>query len=89
MLAPMNALRLAGAAVAASALLAAALGACGPNTAEFWQCLDPVTGKIDSNAPYDDLNYIDAGVYDPCHCFDPGGEAPQCPYLIDAGQIVH
>ncbi len=71
-------------AAAASTLLAAALTSCGPTTETTWSCIDPATGKEDSNAPYDPTHYVD-GVFDPCHCYDPGGELPQCPILVNGG----
>lgn len=84
MLPPMLALRLCAAAVVVSVLLAAALGSCG-GPQEIWACIDPATGKLDDNAPYDPNHYTAAGVYDPCHCYDPAGPRPQCPILVDGG----
>jgi hypothetical protein len=89
MLPPMLALRLSVAAVVASSLLAAGtFASCGNNTFTDWACIDPATGKEDSNAPYDPTHYVN-GVFDPCHCYDPGGELPQCPILVDAGPADH
>ncbi len=85
MLPPMLALRLAAALAAASLLAAVALASCGPNTEVDWQCIDPLTGKEDGNAPYDPNHYDADGTFDPCNCFDPCGPLPQCPILVDAG----
>jgi len=82
----MVALRFAAASFAASVLLAAALASCGPiQNVEVWICLNPVTMKEDPNE-YDPNHYVN-GVFDPCHCFDPGGPEPQCPLEVDAGLV--
>jgi hypothetical protein len=70
-------------ATVASTLLAAALGSCGPNSQELWECNNPVNGKADPSV-YDANHYVN-GVFDPCHCYDPCGELPQCPLLINDG----
>ncbi len=85
----MHALRFAVAALAASLLLAAAaLGTFNCSSVSIWSCIDPATGKEDSSAPYDPTHYVN-GVFDPCHCYDPGGPEPQCPILVDAGPDAH
>ena len=85
MLAAMHALRFATAALVASLLLAAAaLGSCGPiQEITLWVCNNPATGKADTSI-YDANHYVD-GVFDPCHCYDPCGELPQCPILVNDG----
>jgi hypothetical protein len=81
----MNALRLSAAAAYVAVILAAvALGACEDSIQQLWFCDDPATGKQDANSPYDQTHSVD-GVFDPCHCYDPGGPLPQCPILVDAG----
>ncbi len=80
MLAPMSALRFS---VAVAAIAAPALGSCSFGNQPLWSCLDPATGQpIDG--PYDATHYV-GGVFDPCHCYDPGGPEPQCPIEVDAG----
>ena len=84
-LAAMSVLRFSLAAFAASSLLAAAaLGSCGINTEAIWICNNPATGKAPDDAIYDPKHYVD-GVFDPCHCYDPCGELPQCPILVNDG----
>src|SRR5207248_2698959 len=86
MLCAMNALRLSAAAaltVAAFVASATAGVGCWDNTTEIWICLDPVTGK-ESNRTYDANHYVN-GVFDPCHCYDPGGPSKSCPDEVDAG----
>lgn len=83
MLPPMPALRLCAAALATSVLLAVVLGSCGPNDLHTWVCNNPVNGKVDFSI-YDANHYVN-GVLDPCHCYDPCGELPQCPLLINDG----
>jgi hypothetical protein len=78
----MLALRLC-AALATSTLLAVALGSCGPQDQNTWSCLSPVTHRIDPSI-YDSNHYVN-DVFDPCHCYDPCGELPQCPFLINDG----
>ena len=77
-------------AVALLAPLAAGAGVfgagvgCGPDQSVSWFCLNPATGKV-PGGPYDSTHYVN-GVFDPCHCYDPCGELPQCPIVVlDAG----
>lgn len=72
--------------IAAVALGALATGAgCGPTQHEIWVCLNPATGKEDPSI-YDANHYV-SGKFDPCHCYDPCGEAETCPILVDAGHL--
>jgi hypothetical protein len=72
-------------AVALAALVASGtLGAfCGPDQHVLWFCLNPATGKEDETI-HDDSHFVN-GEPDPCHCYDPCGEADTCPILVDAG----
>jgi hypothetical protein len=83
MLPPMLALRLSVAAVVASSLLAVALASCATAYEELWVCNNPVNGKADPTI-FDPNHYVN-GTADPCHCFDPCGELPQCPILVNDG----
>ncbi len=62
-------------------MVGAAAG-CGDNQV-IWLCLNPATGKEDGSIG-DDSHYVN-GVYDPCHCYDPGGPSKACPIVVDAG----
>jgi hypothetical protein len=57
---------------------------CGPDQTMVWFCLNPDSGKL-NDAPYDANHNDDAGVFDPCHCYDPCGPAKTCPITVDAG----
>ena len=80
----MLALRLCAAAFASSLLAAVALASCDFGNETLWLCIDPATGRSDSNSPYDQAHYVN-GVFDPCHCYDPCGELRQCPILVNDG----
>jgi hypothetical protein len=68
----------------AAALTFGTLGTlCGDGTQEIWVCLNPATGRLDHTI-YDENHFVN-GQADPCHCYDPCGEAPTCPILVDAG----
>jgi hypothetical protein len=69
------------AALVVSGTLGAAVG-CAPDRG-IWFCLNPATGREDPSIG--DTNHFVNGEYDPCHCFDPCGEADTCPILVDAG----
>jgi hypothetical protein len=56
---------------------------CDQPPVNTWICLNPATGRLDSSIG--DWNHYAGGMYDPCHCYDPCGEAPTCPLLVDAG----
>jgi hypothetical protein len=67
----MNALRLSGAALVATVLLAAAaalgLNACGPEGTSAWLCNVPIRDELGAD-----------GGPDPCHCNPPGGMGCPC-----------
>jgi hypothetical protein len=50
---------------------------------DYWVCINPATGREDPSIG--DPNHYSNGMLDPCHCYDPCGEAPICPILVDAG----
>jgi hypothetical protein len=88
MLAPMNALRLSVAAAigAGLAMTSGAVGCYSNPLPNSWVCRDPVTHML-VVGDYD-LNHYVNGVFDPCHCLDPGGPRLTCDILPDAGADV-
>ena len=69
----------------AAVLVALAAVGCGPDVMNLWICINPATGKLDTSIG-DPNHYVD-GMADPCHCYDPCGPAPTCPFVVDAGPL--
>ena len=88
MLGAMRPLRFAAAAVVAAILpMTSVVVGCYTNPIPAaWVCRDPATGNL-VVGDYDLSHYVN-GVFDPCHCMDPGGPLPTCDIPPDAGADV-
>ena len=74
------------AALAAPAVLAAAVGCGSGGVTDYWECLNPETGRLDPSIG--DWGHLGPnGQSDPCHCYDPCGESAECPIVVDAGPL--